>query len=522
MAYKHGVYIQEQATSLLSPVQVESAIPFVVGTAPVNMCAAASVNTPVLCTTWAEAVAAFGYCPPVEANGIKQHAFTLCEFMKSHFALYGVAPVVLVNVLDPEEHAQAESADLELSPKCVSVIRRQGILPASVEIAKTTTVTTPAQGGGEPEVETTTVTYEAEEDYVLSFDGDGYLVVTGTQTGGEYNLPTSLINTVDDVTGVSTAETLTISYSWLDPSEVDAGDITGSEDEGGNRTGLMLAEDVFPRLRVTPGIIAAPGYSQIPAVAAEMAARARSINGLFSAIAVADIPSGEGSADSYADAPAWKNDNNYASPWLIACWPKLSLDGVQYWMSTQLASLMAQVDGDNSDVPYVSPSNKNFQCTASVLEDGTEVWLNTDSANYLNGNGIVTALNFVGGWKCWGNRTSCYPAVTDVKDSFIPLRRMFSWIGNSLVQTYWQRVDFPLTRRQVQAIVDSVNIWLNGLAARQYILGGRLEFLEAENPATSLMDGVATFHLYVTPPSPNREIEFTLEYDVSYLEALFG
>ena len=70
--------------------------------------------------------------------------------------------------------------------------------------------------------------------------------------------------------------------------------------------------------------------------------------------------------------------------------------------------------------------------------------------------------------------------------------------------------------------MDSVNIWLNGLAARQYILGGRLEFLESENPATSLMDGVATFHLYMTPPSPNREIEFTLEYDVSYLETLFG
>ena len=35
------------------------------------------------------------------------------------------------------------------------------------------------------------------------------------------------------------------------------------------------------------------------------------------------------------------------------------------------------------------------------------------------------------------------------------------------------------------------------------------------------MDGIARFHVYVTPPSPNREIDFTLEYDVNYLSTLF-
>ena len=99
---------------------------------------------------------------------------------------------------------------------------------------------------------------------------------------------------------------------------------------------------------------------------------------------------------------------------------------------------------------------------------------------------------------------------------------MFSWIGNTLVQTYWQRVDFPLNRRQVDTIVDSVNIWLNGLAARQYILGGRIEFNSDENSTTDLMDGIARFHVYVTPPSPNREIDFVLEYDADYLSALFA
>ena len=37
MAYNHGVKISEVPTSILPPAQVEAAIPFIVGTAPVNM-----------------------------------------------------------------------------------------------------------------------------------------------------------------------------------------------------------------------------------------------------------------------------------------------------------------------------------------------------------------------------------------------------------------------------------------------------------------------------------------------------
>ena len=183
--------------------------------------------------------------------------------------------------------------------------------------------------------------------------------------------------------------------------------------------------------------------------------------------------------------------------------------------------LIGKVDGDNDGTPYVSPSNKNLQMTSTILADGKEVWLGPENAAYLNGQGVVTALNFMNGWVCWGNRMACYPGNTDVKDSFIPVRRMFNWVGNTLVQTFWQRVDAPLNRRQVDTIVDSANIWLNGLAARQYILGGRVEFLESENPTTDLMDSIARFHVYITPPSPNREIDFILEYDVNYLSTLF-
>ena len=60
------------------------------------------------------------------------------------------------------------------------------------------------------------------------------------------------------------------------------------------------------------------------------------------------------------------------------------------------------------------------------------------------------------------------------------------------------------------------------MVARQQLLGGRVEFLADENPDTDVTMGIARFHVFITPPSPNQEIEFILEYDPSYLETLFA
>lgn len=147
--------------------------------------------------------------------------------------------------------------------------------------------------------------------------------------------------------------------------------------------------------------------------------------------------------------------------------------------------------------------------------------LGPDEAAYLNGQGVVTALNFIGGWKAWGNRTACYPSNTDPKDAFIPLRRMFNWHASTFIQTYWVKVDKPINKRLINAIVDSENIRLNGLVAQGVLLGGRIEFLEEENATTDLLDGIITFHTYITPPTPARVIEDTIEYDPDYFSALF-
>ena len=91
--------------------------------------------------------------------------------------------------------------------------------------------------------------------------------------------------------------------------------------------------------------------------------------------------------------------------------------------------------------------------------------------------------------------------------------------SDALKAGYWNKIDKKMTRRLIDSIVDSVNIWLNGLVNEEKLLGGRVEFLEEENSQTALMAGKAVFHIYLTPPSPMKECEFVLEYDAEYVSS---
>lgn len=74
-----------------------------------------------------------------------------------------------------------------------------------------------------------------------------------------------------------------------------------------------------------------------------------------------------------------------------------------------------------------------------------------------------------------------------------------------------------MNRRLIDTVLDTANIWLNGLVGMGYLLGARVEMLESENPLTNLMAGIIKLHVYMTPPSPAQEIDFVLEYDASYV-----
>ena len=311
-----------------------------------------------------------------------------------------------------------------------------------------------------------------------------------------------------------------------DPSQVSAADIIGGIDaKTGKKTGLELIAEMFPRFRIVPGSILAPRFSEDSAVAVSMSAKATGINGLFRALALADVPTDK--APYYTGVPEYKERNNLTSENLVVCWPRIALGERIYHISTQLTGRMSLTDSDNGNSPHVSPSNKQaFMDRAVVVgADGAvveEVWLGLDENNYLNGQGIVTVSNFDGGWKFWGNRTGCYPSNTDPKDAFIPIRRFMNWYQNTFILTYFSQVDGPITKRFIERILKSEQIRLDGFTSRGIINGGRISYQSDENPLTDVMDGLLRFHLWLSPPPPARSIEGIVEFDPTYLEALFG
>ena len=128
-SYKHGVYVGEQETSLIAPVEGTAGLQVIFGTAPVNMLEdpAAAVNKPQLVYSYAEAVAAVGYVPDF------QH-YTLCESISANFTVINTSPLILVNVLDPAKHS-GDIAEVTVAVEDgMAVVKESGVLLDKLEV----------------------------------------------------------------------------------------------------------------------------------------------------------------------------------------------------------------------------------------------------------------------------------------------------------------------------------------------------------------------------------------------------
>lgn len=417
-----GVRATEKATAITSPVTANTAA-MVFGTAPVHQTDGAA-NKVVLAMSYAEAVAAMGWSDDWEK-------YTICEVIYSHFRLYGVGPLLMVNVLDPEKHQSEEKT--ETRQLVNGQIKLGGdVLPESVKLG--------GEGGG----------YEAGTDYGVFFE-DGACIVEALEGG---KLPDPII---------------------------------------------------------------APGFSENTGVAAVMAAKARSLSIVFRSFAVCDLSAdGEGTYQAAVNQKDASGAFQHTKERL--CWPMLTLDGKKFHLSTQVAGIMCQLAANDGGIPSEPASNKTLQADGTILADGTPVSLDLHMANYLRGQGITTALNFVNGFTSWGEYCACAPNNSDPKDMFCNVARMVNYIANTVILTYWAYIDRKMTPRLASSICDMIDIWLNGLRNREHLLGGRCELKSEENPITDLMAGIVRPHIYIGAPVPAQQIDFIVEYDAAYLE----
>jgi phage tail sheath protein FI len=488
----HGSNVSEVPTGVVPPVRVTPGLAVYVGTAPVGSGGdPASVNKPELLFNLAAAVAKFGPVTPSSEWG----DWTLHEAIKAHFSAYGVGPIVCINVLDPSNNAHKGALVTE-----PLVLDDDG--QAIVEVYGTDG---PLYGviGSTVVVKVAGVTKVLGTDYTVSFDATGRCVIARVESGS-----------------IADGAHITVSASYLNPAAIAAADIIGGYSAGAY-TGIEVVEQVYPKTRLVPGLLLAPTWSETPTVAAALKTKARLINGCFRAHAFVDLSTDPGEIASPEDAPAWKSDNGYDKVDMTPCWPLVKNGDDVYHGATVLACVANLTDAAFDGIPYASPSNKDIVGTATVLDDGTEMFLGRDQANALNAQGIVTFLNGLNGWKTWGNRTGGYPGTTDPKDSFIAIRRMFNWFAATTILTTDRDVDQPGNKRLIDSVKGTMGTLINSLVAVGALVAGKIEFRKDENPVTDLADGKIVWHVTLTPPSPGEDLDFLVEYDPSALSALF-
>jgi phage tail sheath protein FI len=237
MALEHGVYTKENDTAGFAIVEADTAIPFIIGLAPVNMSNPENVNQVVLCNNLTEFTEAFGTSKDLMK-------FTLVQAAKVYLTLYGTGPVFMVNVLDPKNHITAETTETLEVLEGKTVLKVEGVLHDSVKITDNASSAVLVSG----------------TDYILKFDDSGYTTI--------------YVMTAHDK--------IDVMFKALDASQITKDEIIGGVDPVTyKRKGLELIHEAFPKYRKVPGMILAPGYSHDSEVAAIMETKTKNINGVF-------------------------------------------------------------------------------------------------------------------------------------------------------------------------------------------------------------------------------------------------
>lgn len=479
-SYAHGIATSRSGGSIAEPTQCPGNATVIIGTAPINTAKSpyTSVNVPMLAKTKAEAEAAAGYSEEYDR-------YTLIHGTYAQFNQFGTAPVILINVLDPanEKHLEAVTGQEVALESGRGVIPDTGILLDKLEVSL-----------GDAKC-------DEGVDFVASFDEDGTVILSAAPDGK-----------------LTSAASVVCSYTKINPDGVTAEDIIGGVAEDGTRTGLELVDEIYARFGVIPSILTAPGWSRKPAVAAALEAKAQLIYGLTNAIAVIDLDSGTGGADSYYKVKEQKAKAVVSSRWCVACWPMVRSGSRKIWFSAMQAALMHHLAAGHDGIPSDSPDNKELMIDGVCLEDGTDVHLTQAIVNdYINAYGVVSALRLPT-WKSWGNNTAAYPVSTVPNDRWIKAVTMLNYMENRFRVEYLPHVGRNADYRLINDIVNNFNMLLNSWTP-DHLAGGSIVFRKDENPVERIQFGRMKFRTRYADYAPAEYIENEFEYDASILEA---
>ena len=417
-------------------------------------------------------------------------------------------------------------------PYGVNVLDQSGLTPPAREVAGAvpfvvgTAPGTGTAGVNEPVLLRSFSDYEAA--FGVPADGDANAYTLAAAAAVLFKLyrvqPVVFVNVYDADVAVHDGDT----------ANVAAADVAGSDDGAGTRTGLQTADEVFTAFGVVPSLFLAPGYATDQAVRDALRAKAASHTGYFRGLALLDLDGANAAAGIAAKATAGPGGAALDDPFAVACWPAVkrltgTADGAPVYeadpMSLHVAGAIAREAAANDGVPLRSPSN------TPLLAAELAVTLTLQEVRAVRDAGVVTAQRFgPGGYRFAGNRTSAFAAGEPTadsaeavaRDSFVPGRLVANYVANAIVLDTLALTDGPITRAQVDRVLDAANRRGNALVGAGASLGFRAAFLPEDNPQGDLADGRVTYRLACLPATPMERADFLLDVDLGFFGALFA
>lgn len=473
MSYKHGIYGNVVATNNATDVS-QGTIPCYIGSAPVHRIGAGNVadyvNKPFLVSTLREAREMGLYSDD-------WNTYTLGEVLHAHFmnGSQQVAPIILINVLDPATDVSRQAHTATVS------MRKSGTkFVGSIKdpLCKLDEMALVAEGEG---IALTNVKY--------GFDGDTVIFeAESTASVSSFN---------------ATATYKQVEFGTAKFNEVIVQNALDSLDYCEQITGYI------------PNILAAPGISENPALHALMVQKAlERISGKWHFAVLSDIPA---TVSTYAEAQSWKQENAYDSKFDKVFWPQVAHGDKVYRLSVVGAYMMQMTDMQNSDVPYISTSNKVTFCDRAVVGANHDtLMISEESANGLNQVGITTVNMVKRGLRLWGAHMANYNYASLVniaaEDRFDSSVRMMMYLLNHMQYQYINEIDQSFTRKDIDAVVNGVQTWLDSLVNDGMLLFAEISFNNESNTDADIANGDFTFDMEVTYAVCAKSITFKLAY----------
>ena len=534
--YLYGTYGQ-LANSVVSATAEAPSVALYVGTAPVNLvrgyATAGIINTPVKIANYTDAQAKIG----VASDWDK---YTLSEAVEAHFnnANGNVGPIYVINVLDPATHRKSAA-----TTKSLNFVNGSATFVSEDIILDTLAIAGKAEG----------------TDYAVS-----------------YNFTTHKVTILSIDAEAPLDGAVTVTYNEVDTTNIDTGSIIGTKSDTGVYTGLQAAELIYQKFNAVVNLIAAPKWSQYPAVYKAMVAKATKLNGHWDSFVLADIPlvydvvtypevtepTGNPSTSGYyelvdgeyvpsedttvesgktyytkvttatnndtiAKAKTWKTNNGYTAERSKVFYPKANgTDGNVYFLSTLACVEMLRLDLIHNGVPMETCGNKEVAANKQFFgASSTNAGYSVTEANQLCAAGIDTLAFWGGAWRLWGDHTAAYTfdsVDVDPRAIFDVSMRMLFYLTNRFQITWATTIDKPFKVQLKDTILVREQERLDALVTMGALVGTpRIAFEEAYNSIDDIKHGNFRWDIQVTPTPPLKSASAYVAYTDAGLSAFF-